>query len=87
MTAIEKMNKLIPSLPPKDIVLASKFINNRQFEDLLFLVESDIYKFKSEIEDDEIEDPKLTDMRILRNEVMNYLDQLGYNNSFDYEEY
>ena len=41
---VERMKKLLPCLPKKDITLAEKFINERDFESLREIVSSDIYK-------------------------------------------
>ena len=46
---LEKIKNLIANLPEKDIPLAQKLYDNRNFEDLYNLVKSDVYKIEKEL--------------------------------------
>lgn len=78
--SIEIMNKLVNSLPKNDIELGKEFIKNRKFEDLLELVNSDIYLVRKNLKSD---NPKeeynvdLDDLITLQSEVNYYLSQLN----------
>lgn len=43
---VDRMKALIPSLPERDIELANKFLNNRDFESLQLLVDSALVRVK-----------------------------------------
>lgn len=89
MTAIERMKKLVNTLPEKDRKLANKFIDSRQFENLYELVNSAIYKsrkaHKQQLENIEYSD--VADMSMLQSEVINYIDRMGYNDYLENEEF
>ena len=88
MTALERIQSLIYTLPEKDQKLANQFIEKRQFENLYELVSSDIYKARKKvINNDELEPTYITDMSILRSELINYIDRLGWDNEDLIEEY
>lgn len=68
---LERIKKLIVFLPTKDIKIAEKFINIRDFESLQELVDSARYKVKksraienSKSEYDSIDLDKLTDLKV-----------------------
>lgn len=89
--SIEIMNKLVNSLPKNDVELGKEFIKNRKFEDLLELVNSDIYLVKKNLKSG---NPKeeynidLDDLITLQSEVSYYLSQLDIpcDNFKDFEE-
>ena len=89
MTPIERMKKLVVTLPEKDRILAEKFIETRQFEELYELINSAIYKarksHKEQLEEKEYLD--IAEMSMFQSEVINYLDRMGYNNYIEDEEY
>jgi hypothetical protein len=89
MTAIERMQSLVKTLPEKDRKLAYKFIDKRQFESLYELVNSAIYKarkaHKEQLEDIEYLD--VAEMSVLQSEVINYIDRMGYNDYLEDEEF
>ena len=93
MTALERIQSLIYVLPEKDRKLANIFIEKRQFESLYELVSSDIYKARKKAKDsnvEEIEVSDIADMSILRSEIINYIDRLGWNDEDlinEYEEF
>lgn len=80
MRPIERMRKLLGSLPKSDITLGEQFIQSRDFESLKDLVDSAIYKvrknIKSENPKQEYLDVDLTELSNLKAEVDVYLTQL-----------
>ena len=44
---------LLPALPEKDFKICSKYLENRRFQDILEIVESDIYKLRKTFGDTE----------------------------------
>lgn len=80
MKPIERMRKLLDSLPKSDITLGEQFIQSRDFESLKDLVDSAIYKvrknIKSENPKQEYLDVDLTELSNLKAEVDVYLTQL-----------
>lgn len=80
MKPIERMRKLLYSLPKSDITLGEQFIQSRDFESLKDLVDSAIYKvrksLKSESPKEEYLDVDLTELSNLKAEVDVYLTQL-----------
>ena len=84
---------MIYVLPEKDRRLANTFIEKRQFESLYELVSSDIYKARKKAKDsnvEEIEISSIADMSILKSEIINYIDRLGWNDEDlinEYEEF
>lgn len=79
MTAIETMKQKSESLNDKDKRLALKFINERKFDSLYDLVNSAIYKLVKRKELEESEEHKLDDLREYRTIIVEYLNQLDYN--------
>lgn len=75
MRQIEKIQNLLKSLPDKDIKLAESLLKQRKLEDLWELVCSDIYKVKAN--EEKYQDVDISDMDILKLELVSYLDQLG----------
>jgi hypothetical protein len=81
------------SLSNKDKGLALKFIEDRKFDSLYDLVNSTIYKLVKKEELEESEEHRLDDLREYRTIIVEYLNQLDYNefsNSDyidDYEEF
>lgn len=93
MTAIETMKQMSESLNDKDKRLALKFIDERKFDSLYDLINSTIYKLANKEELNESEEHKLDDLREYRTIVVEYLNQLDYNDFSnsdyidDYEEF
>ena len=92
------MKNLIGCLPKKDIAYANKFIEKRDFQSLLELVDSDIVKKENQqakiIEDtgelDMTIESIISDMCVLRSSVKSYVDNLTYEPEFPesiYDEY
>ena len=90
MTALERIQSLINVLPEKDRKLAEKFIDKRQFESLYELVNSDIYKARKKAKASNIEEMSVSDiadMSILKAEIINYIDRLGWEDDNLIDEY
>ena len=78
-----KIRELIKELPGKDAALAEEFLSNRNFEAIMELVESDLYKIRqnsnplelveSDSESNIIID-KLIELKTVLDEYMSYLD-------------
>lgn len=87
MLAVERMRKLLYSLPKSDIALGEQFIQSRDFELLKDLVDSAIYKVRKHKARKDEEggvppkqeylDVDLTELSNLKAEVDVYLTQLG----------
>ena len=93
MTAVETMKQMSESLNDKDKRLALKFIDERKFDNLYDLVNSTIYKLVKKKELEESEEHRLDNLREYRTIVVEYLNQLDYNDFSnsdyidDYEEF
>lgn len=77
---VDRIRALIPSLPDRDVELAYKFLNNRDFEPLQLLVDSALVRVKKGLSK---ENPKeeylkadLGEMRKLKSEVDAYCEAL-----------
>ena len=85
MKPIERMRKLLGSLPKSDVPLGEQFIQSRDFESLKDLVDSAIFKtrknVKSENPKQEYLDVDLTELSNLKAEVDVYLTQLEVPNN------
>ena len=85
MRPIERIRKLLDSLPESDVNLGEQFIQSRDFESLKDLVDSAIFKtrknVKSENPKQEYLDVDLTELSNLKAEVDVYLTQLEVPNN------
>lgn len=77
---LNKIKELICSLPKKDIPIAEDFLNNRKFNSLMELIDSDIYLIRR---DQRKEDPKeeyididLNNIILLKGELTQYMSYL-----------
>lgn len=86
---LERIKELIPVLPEKDAILADKFLSKRDFQSILELTESDIYKAKKKKHDesDEIPDDYITNLGLLKAELANYMSYLDISDDSDYYDY
>lgn len=90
MTALERIQSLIKVFPEKDRNLANIFIEKRQFESLYELVSSGIYKARKKAKDSNVEEMEVSsiaDMSILKSEIINYIDRLGWSDEDLIKEY
>lgn len=74
-------------LPQKDAQLAKKFLNERNFQGILELVESDLYKArkKSSVEEESSEyEAKLMKLMVELQTYMSYLDVPDNSDEYDY---
>lgn len=97
--SIQKIRALLPSLPQKDAKIADKLLSERKFEDLLEIIDSDIYLVRKdqlkETHKEEYVNISLENLLQLRSELSEYmsylvlpeddLDDLGYQYFEDYE--
>lgn len=73
----ERINNLIEYLPERDIVIARRLVNQRNFNDLKSLVDSAIYKTEKTLDETQEIEVDLSKMEELKQEVDNYLIILG----------
>lgn len=84
---LKRIGELIPILPEKDAKLCTKFLSQRNFEAILEIVESDIYKAKRK-ESDEVLDDYISSLIELKDELVTYISYLYIpDNSDDYYDY
>lgn len=83
------IKELIPILPGKDAALAQKFLDNRNFQGILELVESDLYKLnKKKKEEDDFPNELESQLTELRGELIIYMSYLDVpDNSDDYYDF
>lgn len=84
-SSLKRIEDLIPALPEKDAILAKKFLKQRNFEYMLELVESDIYKANKNrsMDSRNIIDNKTVTLEELRNELITYMSYLDIPNYYD----
>ena len=83
---LKRVEELIPILPEKDAKLCANYLSQRNFEAILEIVESDIYKARKK-KSDELPDDYITSLIELKGELatyMSYLDVPDYSNDYDY---
>lgn len=84
---LKKIHELISILPEKDSKLAIKYLDKRDFQSVLEIVESDLYKAekdKSEVNPDDY----IIGLTELRSELLTYMSYLDVpDNSDDYDYY
>lgn len=86
MTEVEKIKSRIGCLPKKDIICANKFIEERKFDSLLEIIDSDIIKLENQQskivantgEIDMALESIISDMCVLQILVKEYVDNLTY---------
>lgn len=81
---LQRIEELIAVLPGKDAALAKKFLKERNFEYMLELVESDLYKTMAHVND--APDEYASNLTELRGELLTYMSYLDVpDNSDDYD--
>lgn len=84
---LKRVEELIPILPEKDAKLCANYLSKRNFEYILEIVESDIYKAKRK-NPDELPDDYTTSLIELKDELVTYMSYLDVpDNSDDYYDY
>lgn len=84
---LERMRRLIPILPGKDAKLCEDYLNQRNFEDVLEIVKSDIYKARKK-KSDELPDDYISTLIELEGELVSYMSILEVpDNSDEYDDY
>lgn len=80
---LKRIEELIPILPSKDEKLAYQYLKKRDFQSILEIVESDIYKAeKSNTET--IENEYISSLTILKGELLTYMSYLDIPDEYDY---
>ena len=89
-SSLNRIKELIKVLPEKDLSLATEFLDNRNFQGILELVESDIYK--AEKKDSNRQNNILNDYIIALTELkselltyMSYLDISEYDDNYNFD--
>lgn len=84
---LERMRRLIPILPGKDAKLCEDYLNQRNFEVVLEIVKSDIYKARKK-KSDELPDDYISTLIELEGELVSYMSILEVpDNSDEYDDY
>ena len=84
---LKRIRELIPVLPEKDAKLCMDYLSKRNFEYILEIVESDIYKARMKNVED-LPDDYLSSLGELRSELQTYMSYLDVpDNSDDYDYY
>lgn len=84
---LKKVSELIPVLPKKDAKLCADYLNKRNFEAILEIVKSDIYKANRDKTDDSIDD-YISTLIELEGELLSYMSMLDVpDNSDNYDDY
>lgn len=78
--SIQEIKKMIPSLPARDIKIAEKLLEERKFQSLLELINSDIYLVNKdqakEEPKDEYKDINIDHLLMLKSSVIEYMSYL-----------
>lgn len=84
---LERVKKLIPALPGRDAKLCIDYLSKRNFEAILEIVQSDIYKARRKSAD-ELPDDYISTLIELEGELVDYMSMLEIpDNSDDYDYY
>lgn len=84
------MEELVPILPEKDVKIVKKYLEKRDFQSVLEIVESDIYKANKAKSDklEETPDDYISALTELKGELLTYMSYLDIpDNSDDYDYY
>ena len=89
-SSLNRIKELIKVLPGKDLSLATEFLDNRNFQGILELVESDIYKAekKDSNRQDNVLNEYIMALTELRSELltyMSYLDISEYDDNYNFD--
>lgn len=84
---LNRIKELVPVLPRKDAEIVRKYLDKRDFQSVLEIVESDLYKAdKSMNKLDDIPDDYTTALTELRGELLTYMSYLDIpDNSDEYD--
>lgn len=84
---LQRIKELIPLLPEKDSKLCTDYLGKRNFECILEIVESDIYKARRK-NSDELPDDYISSLLELKGELNTYMSYLDVqDNSDDHDDY
>lgn len=84
---LNRIKELVPVLPSKDAEIVRKYLDKRDFQSVLEIVESDLYKAdKSMNKLDDMPDDYTTALTELRGELLTYMSYLDIpDNSDEYD--
>lgn len=84
---LNRIKELVPVLPRKDAEIVRKYLDKRDFQSVLEIVESDLYKAdKSMNKLDDMPDDYTTALTELRGELLTYMSYLDIpDNSDEYD--
>lgn len=69
---LKRVKELIPVLPKKDAKICMEYLEKRDFNSILEIVESDIYKARRN-KTEELPDEYISSLIELKGELMNYM--------------
>lgn len=84
------MKELVSTLPEKDAKLVKEYLEKRDFQSVLEIVESDIYKAERAKDErlEEVPDDYIVSLTEMKGELMTYMSYLEVpDNSDDYDYY
>lgn len=89
MNILKKIENLLSILPEKDNKIANQYLKNRDFENVLEIVESDLYKEEKRRLKNNIDEPDdyIMNLTELKGELLNYMSYLDIpesSNDYDY---
>lgn len=91
MQPLEQIKNLLDKLPIKDQKIAYKFVNNREFDKLLEIVDSDIYlvsqNLLKEVPKEEYKDIDLDSLHYLKASLMEYMSFIDVEEDIYYDDY
>ena len=85
---LQRIEELIPVLPGKDAGICANYLKQRNFQCILEIVESDLYKAnkKHQTEETETPDDYVSNLTEVRGELLTYMFYLDVpDNSDDYD--
>lgn len=83
---LERVKELVPILPGKDAKLVSKYLEKRDFQSVLEIVESDLYKAER-LDSENIPDDYITYLTEMRGELLTYMSYLDVPDNTDEYDY
>lgn len=84
---LSKIKRLIPNLPKKDVDLANKYLEKRDFVSILEIVQSDLYKARKANDGNEISDDYIINLTELEGELILYMSYLDISDDLENYEY
>lgn len=82
---LKRIEELIPVLPGKDAKLCTDYLSKRNFEAILEIVDSDIYKEKIKGLSEESSDDYISALIELKGELITYMSYLDIDSPNDHD--